>query len=54
MKKETKEITEEVEEFYIMRQGETLKDVAKKFKLDEKKLKKLNGEVFGTNQIRLK
>lgn len=56
-----KEIKEEkvvkeipVEEYYTLRIGETLKDVAKKFKLDENKLKELNGEVIGTNQIKLK
>ena len=43
-----------VPEYYTLRIGETLKDVAKKFKLDVKKLEKINGEVFGTNQIKLK
>lgn len=43
-----------VPEYYILKIGETLKDVAKKFKLDVKKLEKLNGEVVGTNQIKLK
>lgn len=43
-----------VPEYYILKIGETLKDVAKKFGLDEKKLEKLNGEVVGTNQIKLK
>jgi len=61
MKKKEEKIIEEVEkentnvpEYYTLRIGETLKDVAKKFKLDEKKLEKINGEVIGTNQIRLK
>ncbi len=43
-----------VPEYYTLRIGETLKDVAKKFGLDEKKLEELNGEVIGTNQIKLK
>lgn len=43
-----------VPEYYTLRIGETLKDVAKKFGLSEESLKKLNGEVIGTNQIKLK
>lgn len=43
-----------VPEFYILRIGETLKDVANKFGLKEEDLKNRNGEVIGTNQIRLK
>lgn len=43
-----------VPEYYILRIGETLKDVAKKFGVDEEKLKQLNGEVIGTNQIKVK
>jgi len=43
-----------VPEFYILRIGETLKDVANKFGLKEENLKNINGEVIGTNQIRLK
>ncbi len=43
-----------VPEYYILKIGETLKDVAKKFGLKEEKLQKLNGEVIGTNQIKLK
>ena len=61
MKKKEEKIIEEVKkenanvpEYYILRIGETLNDVAKKFKLDEKKLEKINGEVIGTNQIKLK
>ena len=61
MKKKEEKIIEEVKEenanvpeYYILRIGETLKDVAKKFKLDEKELEKINGEVIGTNQIKLK
>lgn len=43
-----------VPEFYTLRIGETLKDVATKFGLNETQLKELNGEVIGTNQVRLK
>jgi LysM repeat protein len=43
-----------VPEYYTLRIGETLKDVAKKFGLNEETLKKINGEVIGTNQIKLK
>ena len=52
-KSETKE-NANVPKYYTLRIGETLKDVAKKFKLDEKELEKINGEVIGTNQIKLK
>ena len=41
-------------EYYILKVGETLDEVAKKFKLNAKKLNDLNGEVVGTNQIKLK
>lgn len=44
----------DVPEFYILKIGETLKDVANKFGLKEEDLKNINGEVIGTNQIRLK
>lgn len=61
MKKKEEKIIEEVKEentnvpeYYTLRIGETLKDVARKFKLDEKELEKINGEVIGTNQIKLK
>ena len=69
MKKKKEEIIEDVKveenapeikqvanvpEFYTLRIGETLKDVANKFGLKEEELTKLNGEVIGTNQIRLK
>lgn len=54
-KKEVKEESVDlVPEYYILKTGETLEEVAKKFKLDVQKLKKLNGEVVGTNQIKLK
>ena len=43
-----------VPEYYTLRIGETLNDVAKKFGLSEESSKKLNGEVIGTNQIKLK
>lgn len=48
------ELVDSVPEYYVLKIGETLEEVAKKFKLDVKKLKELNGEVVGTNQIKLK
>lgn len=48
------EIKKDVPEFYMLKIGETLNDVAKKFNLDIKKLEELNGDVIGTNQIKLK
>lgn len=54
-KEEIKEIKEEpIEDYYMLKIGETLEDVAKKFNLDLAKLKELNGEVVGGNQIKLK
>lgn len=59
-KKVKEEIKEEVievkdvPEFYILGIGETLTDVAKKYNLDVNKLKELNGDVIGSNQIKLK
>ena len=50
----TQVIEEPAEEFYMLGIGETLEDVAKKFGLNVDRLKEINGEVFGTNQIRLK
>lgn len=44
----------DVPEYYTLKIGEALKDVAIKFGLNEEELTKLNGEVIGTNQIRLK
>ena len=43
-------------DYYIIGVGETLKDVAEKFRISEDKLKELNNnpEVFGGNQIKLK
>jgi len=51
---EKKEIN--LPEYYIIGVGETLKDVAEKFRISEDKLKELNNnpEVFGGNQIKLK
>ena len=48
------ESVDSVPEYYVLKVGETLDEVAKKFKLNAKKLKELNGEVVGTNQIKLK
>ena len=55
-KKEVKEevVLKEVPEFCFIKIGETLKDVSKKFGISEEELKKLNGEVFGGNQIKLR
>ena len=50
---EVKEV-KEIPEFYILEIGETLSDVAKKFGVSESSLKELNGEVFGTNQIKVR
>lgn len=47
-------ILKEVPEFCFIKIGETLKDVSKKFGISEEELKKLNGEVFGGNQIKLR
>lgn len=41
-------------EYYILKTGETLEEVAKMFNLDVKKLKEINCFVVGTNQIKLK
>lgn len=55
LEESTEPILEEPkEEFYTLRMGETLEDVAKKFGLNVDRLKEINGEVFGTNQIKLK
>lgn len=58
-KKKVEEVKEEivlkeVPEFCFIKVGETLKDVSKKFGVSEEELKKLNGEVFGGNQIKLR
>ncbi len=63
MKKKKEEILEEkveetkkveVPEYYFLRIGETLNDVAEKFGLEVEKLKELNGDVIGGNQVKLK
>ena len=60
VKKEIKEVKEEIKKvdvpnFYILRNGETLSDVSKKFGISEEELIKLNGDtVIGGNQIKLK
>lgn len=56
---ETEEIKEEpieieIADYYVLGVEETLEDVAKKFNLDLAKLKEMNGEVIGGNQIKLK
>ena len=48
------EVIKPIPEFYVLKIGETLADVAKKFGVKEAELKKLNGEVIGTNQIRVR
>ena len=49
-----KEKNKDIPEFYVLKIGETLADVAKKFGVSEASLKELNGEVFGTNQIKVR
>lgn len=46
----------DIPEYYMLKVGETLEDVSKKFNVSIDKLKELNGnvEVFGGNQIKLK
>ena len=46
--------TKEVPDYCLLKIGETLEDVAKKFGLEVEKLKELNGDVIGGNQIKLK
>lgn len=56
-KKEIKEEIKKVDvpDFYMLKVGETISDVAKKFMIDEKEIIKLNGDtVIGGNQIKLK
>ena len=53
----TEEIKVEIPDTYILRVGETLSDVAKKFGISEEELNKINNyptNVIGTNQIKLK
>lgn len=47
-------VEKEIPEFYILKIGETLKEVANRYNLNEKDLIELNGDVIGTNQIKLK
>lgn len=57
VKKEIKEEIKKVDvpDFYMLKVGETIFDVAKKFMIDEKEIIKLNGDtVIGGNQIKLK
>ena len=52
----TEEIKVEIPDTYILRVGETLSDVAKKFGISEEELNKINNypTVIGGNQIKLK
>ncbi len=61
VKKEIKEVKEEVKKidvpkFYVLRSGESISDVAKKFGLKKAEIEKLNGSkvFFSGNQIKLK
>jgi LysM repeat protein len=54
VQEDIKEEPKEIKEYYFARIGETLEDIAKKFGLDVEKLKELNGEIIGGNQVRLK
>lgn len=54
IKEEPIKEVKEVPDYYLLKIGETLEDVAKKFGLEVEKLKKLNGDVIGGNQIKLK
>lgn len=48
-------IEKEIPDFYMLRVGETISDVAKKFGISEAKLKQLNGDtVIGGNQIKMR
>lgn len=51
-----KEIKIEIPDTYILKVGETLSDVAKKFGISEEELNKINNypTVIGGNQIKLK
>lgn len=44
----------EIPDFYVLKIGETIEEVAKKFGIKKEDIVKLNGEVIGTNQVRLK
>lgn len=58
IKEEVKEVVKKVDvpEFYLLRSGESISDVAKKFGLKKEEIEKLNGSkvFFGGNQIKLK
>ena len=54
VQEDIKEEPKEIKEYYFARIGETLEDIANKFGLDVEKLKELNGEIIGGNQVRLK
>ena len=56
---EVEEVVEEIisePEYYVVKNGETLKDVAKKFKTTVKKLEELNNHalIMAGNQIKVK
>lgn len=58
IKEEVKEVVKKVDvpEFYLLRSGESISDVAKKFGLKKEEIEKLNGSkvFFGGNQIKLR
>lgn len=58
VKEEVKEVVKKVDvpEFYLLRSGESISDVAKKFGLKKEEIEKLNGSkvFFSGNQIKLK
>lgn len=54
IKEEPIKEVKEVPDFYLLGVTETLEDVAKKFGLEVEKLKELNVDVIGGNQIKLK
>lgn len=58
VKEEVKEVVKKVDvpEFYLLRSGESISDVAKKFGLKKEEIEKLNGSkvFFGGNQIKLR
>lgn len=53
---EEEAVEEKTEEYYILKQGEDLKTVAKKFKTTVKKIEELNNNAtfIATNQIRVR
>lgn len=58
VKEEVKEVVKKVDvpEFYLLRSGESISDVAKKFGLKKEEIERLNGSkvFFGGNQIKLR